>query len=306
MKFGDFVIFLCSSQNIWTIVKFELKRYFLTRIFFFLCCAMICWQLKSKTVQKLLTISFFIWQFSAMCCFFWLKILFRYNFDQTFFLFSGCARNTWWAGSSDPKQYRSCRIYRWSIDYRWGRWWKQHPNLNRWSHVHGWKGILIGIVYEFLTFPCFFNFVLWAKNYIAILKGNSWSHLLSLLVLYIWLQRNSDGIFFPEFWFPSEFLTSGYLTLAGDQKWYWHHRKINEAICFIFLPGFQLKDSCRILMPSASLPNRIPNRKVVNLKENNINHLYCGQKSKQHRNSLKFLIGILMASANVPKVSRPL
>ena len=87
MKFGDFVIFLCSSQNIWTIVKFELKRYFLTRIFFFLCCAMICWQLKSKTVQKLLTISFFIWQFSAMCCFFWLKILFRYNFDQTFFYF---------------------------------------------------------------------------------------------------------------------------------------------------------------------------------------------------------------------------
>ena len=42
-----------------------------------------------------------------------------------------------------------------------------------------------------LDFSLFFNFVLWAKNYIAILKGNSWSHLLSLLpfwlVLYIWM-----------------------------------------------------------------------------------------------------------------------
>ena len=134
-----------------------------------------------------------------MFCRFWLKILFRFNVDQIFILFSGCARNTWWAGSSDPKQYRSCRIYRWSIDDCWGRWWKQHPNLNRWSHVHGWKGILMGFFLRILDISLFFNFVLWAKNYIAVFKGNSWSHLLSLLafwlVLYIWFQRNSDGIF---------------------------------------------------------------------------------------------------------------
>ena len=138
--------YYCVHLRVYEHVKFELNRYFLTRNFFFSGSAMICWLLKSKTVQKLSNTYHFL---SGN-----LKILFRFNFDQIFILFSGCARNTWWAGSSDPKQYRSCWIYRWSIDDRWGWWWKQHPNLNRWSHVHDWKDIVMGIFYKYLNFPC--------------------------------------------------------------------------------------------------------------------------------------------------------
>ena len=155
-------IFLNHLINIWT-CKIWIEYIFLSRNFFFI------WRLKSQTVQKLSNMSFSIWQFSAIfsnvLLSFWFKILFLFNVGQIFILFLGCARNTWWAGSSDPKQYRSCRIYRWSIDDRWGRWWKQHLNLNRWSHVHGCKRILMGFFLGILEFSLFFNFVLWAKNY---------------------------------------------------------------------------------------------------------------------------------------------
>ena len=141
LKFGDFVIFLCSSQNIWTCkIWIECLDIFWPETFSFQAGGLNPKQYRSCWIYNFLSGN--------------LKILFRFNFDQIFILFSGCARNTWWAGSSDPKQYRSCWIYRWSIDDRWGWWWKQHPNLNRWSHVHDWKGILMGIFYEYLNFPC--------------------------------------------------------------------------------------------------------------------------------------------------------
>ena len=124
---------------------------------------------------------------------FWLKKLFWHNFDQIFILISGCTRNTWWASSSDPKKYRSCQIYRWSIDDRWGRWWKQHPNLYRWSHVHGWKGILMGLFFTNFWIFLVLSLCPLGQKKCAVLR----------------LQRNSDGIFPPEFWFPSKFLTSG-------------------------------------------------------------------------------------------------